>query len=269
MERLVKKRDALRAGALLLAVVAVAACSKDEKKKGQSGSAQLALANGTPSAALADSGCEPIPGSTQTPDECWTPTMYAMKMLAVYVSPDAEGAHSAPGGLIWANPACPGHTSNSELGVGDEQKTIEYDVLDDCDDAKVTTYFDFARPSETVNAELNSQEKKIPPGTYNYVQLNFCIGGAKTKNLRFQTSDMDAPYDISINQCGAVSAKADPPIVVGEGEAVTVEVTYDLTDVIYASGNLQDPKSCYVSADGGQARCNGSFRRLTPAFHQR
>lgn len=251
--------------------VLTSGCGKKKKKDGDPAYAKFALANGTASLNVTDTTCASIPGSTDSssPQKCWTPTYYGLKMLSVYVSPDSEGAKTAPGGLIWSNPACPTHTSNTEVGTGDDQKTYEYDVQDDCTDDAVSSYFDFARTSTAVNADLNSQDRKIPPGTYNYVQMAFCIGSAKSKNLQFKADGMTDNYSMSINKCGVVSDKLSDPIVLGEGESVDVSVTYDLSQILYQSGSYKDSSYCYISSDGSDVRCVSDFRSLKPSAKKR
>lgn len=254
---------------LMILAHGLIACSK-KTKDGTPGYAKLEMANST-ALTLSNQECSSIPGDSSgtIPTGCWTPSVYGMKMIRVDISADKEGSLNSPAGNIWANAACPVRTSKFEMGTGDDQKTIEYDVVDDCTDDMISTYFEFARASADVNADLNSQDHKIPPGTYNYVQMSFCIGGAKTKNLQFQTDGMTEPYQLATNSCGTVSEPLAAPVVIGEGESATVSLAYDLTEIIYQSGGYKDPTYCYVSSDEATVRCNSGFRSLKPSFQKR
>ncbi len=228
---------------------------KEEKEKGAAAKASLSMSNGTGLRIAETEGCE---GEAI---ECWTPSVYGLKILNVYASPDEEGAISGPAGLIWNNAACGTLTTTSEI----EEKEFDYDYMDDCSDADVEDYFELARDSEEVNEELNSQQYKILPGTYNYVQMTFCVGGSDTKNAQFQAEGMSESFEVESGTCGISSAKADPAIVVGEGESIVVDLTYDLTNIIVRYGTV-DADNCYVSDDESVVRCFGFPKSLTPGF---
>ncbi len=237
------------------------ACSK--KEEGKAANAALALSNDTAATTLTTADCP----EGHFAEQCFTPTRYALKLLNVIVSPDEQGAQSAPAGLIWSNPGCPIQTSSSEI----DEKTFDYEsVGDGCTDDSVATLFNFARPTEDVNAELNSQDHKILPGTYNYVQMTFCIGGPQgTYNAEFTADGMTEPYQLKSGQCGISSIAADPPIVVGEGESVTIALSYDLQNVIYEGHSESDPNFCYVSEDKSVVRCFDYPTYMVPSFVKR
>lgn len=248
----------------LLLIGGLWSCSK--KKEGDSVSAQLSLGNST-AAALTAAECPLlVEGGTTRGDTCYTPTSYGVKILKVFVSPDKEGAITGPAGLIWANTACAVATAETDI----DDKTFTYESVGaDCTDDKVTTFFELARPTAEVNTELNAQNHKILPGTYNYVQLEFCNGGAKSKNAQFNAAGMSETYQLTANSCGISSIKADPPIVVGEGESVTVSLAYDLTNIIYTRSGYADPAYCSVSADTTVVRCFNYLNNLKPSFAKR
>lgn len=248
---------------ILLSFVA-SSCGKEKKKDGDNAVANLALENGT-GLSINDTDCPVLGSDGFKGDECWTPSKLGLKILNVYVSPDEQGATTGPAGLVWANEACPKSSSTSEI----DGKNYDYDTVGDCTDDMVSNFFELARPTAEVNAELNSQDKRILPGTYNYVQIGFCIGGPKSKNAQFQADGMTEPYQVTAGTCGISSVKADPPIVVGEGESVTVSLTYDLTNTVYQKSGFANPDSCYVSADGATVRCFSYPQNLKPAFVKR
>jgi hypothetical protein len=250
--------------ATILASIALNGCGKeDEKKSGDPVSAQLALKNGTGLSLLQDDECPTFSDGYQ-PSECWTPSAYGLKILNVTVSPDEEGAKTGPAGTIWMNEACKTATAEAEL---EEDVFYEYDYMaEDCSVDQVEEFFDLARTTEEVNAELNSQAHKILPGTYNYVQVSFCIGTPSSENAQFQAEGMSQPYQVTSGVCGISSAKATSPIVVKTGETVTISLTYDLTNAIYTGASEESNDSCYVSADGAVNRCFGFPTAMTPSF---
>jgi hypothetical protein len=254
----------IRNVAVLVAVIAGAASCGQKKKSGSTATAKLAMSNSTTSLNLMAAVPCPSGSGYNSNTNCYTPSYYGIKMLNAIVSPDQSGATSGPAGLVWANPACPATSTKSEING----KEYTYDSMDQsCDDSKVTTYFDFGRTTEAVNADLNSQSHSILPGTYNYVQLAFCIGGAKSQNFSFKAEGMTENGYATQDSCGIASAKADPAIVVGEGENVTISLAYDLKGVIVdttSGGGTADTKTCYSS--GGVTRCIGPSIALTPSF---
>jgi hypothetical protein len=236
-------------------------CSK--KDKGKNVEAKLTLANST-GLNLTDTDCPELGSDGFKGDQCWTPSSFGLKIVTVYISPDASGATSAPAGLIWANPACGISVSSTDIG----DKSFEYESASDCTDSQVSDYFELARTSDQVNAELNSQPHKILPGTYNYVAMEFCKGGPSGDNTSFIADGMTEAYTVKSGTCGISSVKADPPIVVAEGQSVNVTLYYDLTNIIYQKEQFADPKSCYVSEDESIVRCASYPRGLVPGFVQ-
>lgn len=246
----------------LTIVVAIGpACSK--KKDGKAAHAALSLTNGTATTALTAGACP----EGHFAGQCFTPSHYALKLLNVTVSPDEQGAQTAPAGLIWSNSGCPVQANSTEIG----DKTFDYEsVGDGCTDDSVATLFNFARSSDDVNTELNSQDHKILPGTYNYVQMTFCIGGTQgAYNAEFTADGMTEPYQLKSGQCGISSVAATPPIIVGEGESVTIALNYDLQNIIYEGHAESDPNFCYASEDKTVVRCFGYPNAMVPSFVKR
>ena len=236
-------------------------CGK-KNKEGDAAQASFSFGNKTSLALTATATCQGTAKDFSNPT-CYTPTVYGMKMLQVYVSADQQGATSAPAGLIWKNSACSIASSTSTI----DSKDFTYDyTTDGCTDDIVTTYFDLARTTDVVNAELASTKYKILPGTYNYVQMAFCIGGAKSKNIQFQAEGMTSPHQITRNTCGISSTKADPPLVVAEGESVTVSLNYDLSGIIFQPSTITAQDYCYANDALTLQRCFASPVNLTPSM---
>lgn len=224
-------------------------CQKKEDKPA-TGTASVAFANGT-ALGLQDACVGTSFGSGTL---CYKPSVLGLKMLNAYIvediGPDQNniGEH---GGSIWINPECP--VSVSE----DDGKSST-----NCSDEVVTKYFDFARDTAAVNTELNSQGLSVLAGTYNYIRIDFCIGGAKSNNVQFEAEGMDEPYQTKIGGCGVTSVKAVPPVTIPEDGSVKITLTYDLSTAIYGNdsnstfgmgGGAND--ICWKHSDGEKIRC--------------
>ncbi len=256
---------------LSLLFLSTACSKKDDKKDGNSGTAMLALANGE--------GGSSVNGflTTQTATT-YTPSSMGVKILGVRLTQELENTNLVSP-VIWANPAC--KTKTSETTVDSDDGDINYgyssmglprDICHsvsmdgDCTDSMVTDYFELARSSALVNAELNSQALKVLPATYKYVTIDFCEGGAKTNNLSFQADGMTAKHQVKMGTCGVNSIEANPPIVIAEGEAVIVALAYTLADTVYDYGEgMGKGDNCYFSEDESVRRC-ANFPALIPSF---
>ncbi len=143
------------------------------------------------------------------------PARFAMRLGQVYLAEDVDPAtmdNSGNTARIWASPNCPTPST--------------------CD------YFDFARGTAAVNADLNSQALDVQPGTYRYVRLEFCIGGPPAQgNVSWQAGAMASAREFSFGECGVTSTKFDPPLQIVKGDSVSVALAYDLAS-ISASGPL-------------------------------
>lgn len=240
----------------MMMLIAVIGCGTKEKT-GKSGFAKLALVNSASSLAL-----------TQNPTT-YTPSQFGVKLLSVRIVPDFDASQNPQGvsPLIWANPACKVGMATSSKKDGDTEINTEYSTIEgDCTDEMVSTYFELGRSTEEVNAELNSQNLKVLPGTYKYVTMEFCIGGAKTNNAKFMADGMSEAYAVKLGTCGINSVEANPPIVVGEDEAVTVSVQYSLADIVYDYGEgMTKNEYCYFSEDSSIRRCV-NMPAIVPSF---
>jgi hypothetical protein len=238
-----------------------AACSKkDENKDGNSGMAKLALANSAAdSAGLTDF-------FTNQEATTYTPSHLGVKILGVRLTQELDNTNLVSP-VIWANPACKTRTTETTVDGDDGDINYGYTTMDgDCNDAMVTDYFELARSSALVNAELNSQALKVLPATYKYVTIDFCAGGAKTNNLSFLADGMTDPTQVKMGTCGINSVEANPPIVIADGEAVVVALAYSLADTVYDYGEgMGKGTNCYFSEDGSVRRCV-NFPPLQPTF---
>lgn len=211
-----------------------AGCDK-KKEKGDSTFASLAVANSTAAALNLD-------------ENKFTPTILGLKLIDVRIMQELDSTqHPAP--VIWYNPEC-GTASTTSTDVGD--KEYEYTQSPGCDVTKITNYFDFARPTAEVNAELNSQPNKVYPETYKYVSISWCEGTMLADSIEFQADGMDSPAYAPTGGCGQLSAEAVPPIIISEGETVTISLDYSIKGLVSDQGS---GASCWVSEDTLTKRC--------------
>jgi hypothetical protein len=130
---------------------------------------------------------------------------FSMRLASVYLVEDVDPQsqnNSGAVGSIWKSPHCSGPS--------------------DCD------FFELARPTDEVNADLASQELAIDPATYRYVRLEFCAGGPSGPNVAWQGDGMGAPHEFMVGMCGVTSAEFTPPLVLKSGDSVAVSLGYDL-----------------------------------------
>ncbi len=230
------------------------ACSKEKNekvKKGTSGTATVAMVNES-SQLLHEAFLVEEAATT------YTPSSFGVKLLGVRLTQDKDG--NDPVGVspvIWANSACKTQTRETTVDEDDGEVQYGYTSYDgDCTDAMVSTYFELARSSAAINAELNAQALVVMPGTYKYVTLDFCQNGPTTNNVSFVAPGMSSAAQIQIGTCGTNSVEANPPIVIGEGEAVVVSLTYSLEDIVYDYGpGMGKGANCYFNNDETVRRC--------------
>jgi hypothetical protein len=178
-------------------------------------------------------------------------TSLRIKLLAAYLAEDIDPVtqdNLGPSAMIWLNPECNGDTSGCNvagmtLPVG----------------PRVTQYFDLARPTAEVNAELNSQAAALAPGTYRYARVELCkaYGGqtqAEIPTLMWKGPGMAAEQPFVSGDCGRTSLPFDPPLVIADGDAVTISLGYDLATAIVSGPPHANAPSCSIAghddADG-------------------
>jgi len=213
------------------------------------------LANATPGVGLAALRL-PDAASKLASDAVYAaPTMLEVKLVAVYLSEDIDAQQNNVGAnaMIYLNPECAGDISS--CGVDPSMPHV------------VQTFFDFAAPSDEVNAAINAQGNAISVGTFRYARMEFCkYGTGGTENLRWQTSAMPAPAEDVYPGCGTTSAPFDVPLVLAAGDSVAVTLSYDLStaamigspgvgdkDVVDTAGNAHVFQYCHD--DSGVRSC--------------
>ncbi len=213
----------IRRGALLALLVWSMGCSNGTTK------ARLVLQNTTGAGAgLSGNAVVGLHLESITPSSTH---YFAMKLASVYLAENVDPVTQNNVGnnaMLWTSPHC---TS-----------------ADDC------SLFDFARPTATVNADLNSEELDVDPGTYRYVRMEFCYHGDRPTqpNIVWSGGDMTTPHGFLEMECGVTSAEYNPPLELRPGDSVSVDVGYDLTGATsVGQPNPDDPAGHALTADDG------------------
>jgi hypothetical protein len=195
----------------LSAVVLVGACS--------GASVRFQMSNDTASARTSDAAA--------TGD-----VVLKFKLIAAYIAEDIDPTTMDNAGnteMIWLNPQCQDDISNCNVSG----------FTQPAGGPRVTDYFDLARTNAEVNAELNSQDATISPGSYRYARIEMCKAyGPDTQptdpTLIWQGPGMSAEQPFTSGDCGRTSAAFDPPLVLAAGDSVAVTLGYDLATSIVA-----------------------------------
>lgn len=184
-------------------------------------------------------------------------TSLRLKLLAVYLTEDVDpqtmnnvGATS----MIWLAPEC--HEDVTGCNVSGMASPPG---------PRVTQFFDLARPSEEINAELDSQEREVTPATYRYARVEMCKGTGESispsePTMLWRGPGMTADVPFSSNDCARTGIAFDPPLAVAPGDAVTVRLGYALEQAIVSGPPLPSPAplSCTLGPPdpaGGGVHC--------------
>jgi hypothetical protein len=195
-----------------LALVSLTACSAG------GASARFELANTTAAAAQT------------APDVLADGTSLRLKIIAVYLAEDVDPTTMNNIGdteMIWLNPQCNGDISGCNVDGFTEP----------AGGARITDYFDLARPTADVNADLNSQAVTVSPGSYKYARLELCkaYGGqnqATVPTMMWRGPGMADERPFTSGDCGRTSLAFDPPLELATGDSVAVTLGYDLATSI-------------------------------------
>jgi hypothetical protein len=174
-------------------------------------------------------------------------TMMGYRMIAVYVAEGVDPVtqdNTGQNSIVWLAPECQGSIEACNL-AGEPG-----------DGPRVSTYFDFAQGTTAVNLQLNSQNRDVEPGTYNYARVEFCKiapGGAPAQaNVEWQVSGMDAPHAFKQSMCGVTSKAFAAPMVVKAGDTIEVTLDYDLEQMIVSGAPDGNPSPLCFGAPGYQ-----------------
>jgi hypothetical protein len=232
-----------------LALVSLAACSTSPTAP-SGASAKFELANTTAAAARV------------APDALADGTSLQLKILAVYLVPDVDpttGNNVGTAEMIWINPQCNDDISNCNIDG----------FVNPAGGPRITDYFDLSRPTDQVNADLNSQAVTVTPGSYKYVRVELCkaLDGETAPTVPAMTwrgPGMTADQPFWSGSCGSTSTAFDPPLALAIGDSVQVTLGYDLATSIVAGapgtgqnqldGNDHWYQAC-VDVDGTHRTC--------------
>ena len=155
-------------------------------------------------------------------------TSLRLKIIAAYLAEDVDPVTMMNIGrseTIWMNPQCGGDISSCNV-----------DGFALPEGPRITDYFDLSRPSNEVNADLNSQDLTVSPGSYRYARLELCKAydkpQASVPTMMWRGAGMPAEQPFTSGDCGRTGLAFEPPLVLVAGDAVEVTLGYDLADSI-------------------------------------
>jgi hypothetical protein len=176
-----------------------------------------------PGRALTEASTQPL-----TVDDGHTLTVFGMKLVTIYLVEDRDENMDNVGHVarIWMNPACDAEGTRCSISAEGGGYQIK-------------EFFDLALPTAEVNTRLNSQGSSIKAGTYRFLNMDLA-GPMKTDdrsatNLRFGSST--ASHEVRLNDNRYLIA-LDPPMVVADGDAVTVTLGYNMRGSYFDSADL-------------------------------
>ncbi len=134
-------------------------------------------------------------------------TSLRLKIISVSLAPDVDPVTMDNIGEsvnIWLNPQCGGDDSSCNI-----------DGFTPPAGPRITDYFDLSRSNDEINADLNSQDAPITPGTYRYARLELCkaLGGQAqptVPGLMWKGPDMTAEQPFTSGDCGRTSLGVRP-----------------------------------------------------------
>jgi hypothetical protein len=158
-------------------------------------------------------------------------TSLRLKIIAVYLSEGVDPVTMNNLGateMIWLNPQC-----------NDDISGCNIDGFTQPAGPRITDYFDLARSTADVNAELNSQGAAVSPGTYRYARVEMCksYDGERTPTvptMMWAGPGMAHEQPFTSGDCGRTSLPFDPPLELAAGDSVEVTLGYDLGAAIVA-----------------------------------
>jgi hypothetical protein len=168
-------------------------------------------------------------------------TALRLKLVAVYLAEDVDPVTMDNVGrtaMIWLNPQC-----EDDIGACNVAGTSG-------SGPRITDYFDLARPSAEISADLHAQQLPIDPGAYRYARVEMCKGTPgegppSVPTLMWRGPGMPDEQPFSSNDCGRTSQPFAAPLEVAAGDAVEVSLGYDLADAIVTGA----PSTCGIAGD--------------------
>lgn len=180
-------------------------------------------------------------------------TSLRLKLIAAYLAEDVDPVTMNNRGttaMVWLNAQC-----DDDIGGCNVSGTASPAG------PRVTEYFDFARPNDEVNAQLNSQGRSVPAGTYRYARIELCKSYDQTTlptdpTLLWRAPGMADEQPLITGDCGRTSLPFDPPLELADNDTIEVTLGYDLASAIVAGPDVQQCsgghcyRACAPLADG-------------------
>ena len=172
-------------------------------------------------------------------------TSLRIKLIAVYLAQDVDAETMNNVGdteMVWLNPECNGDISGCNIdGFALPQGP------------RITSYFDLARSTAEVNAELSSQDAPVSPGTYRYARIEMCKAYGQSQadkpTLMWAAPGMTGEQPFTSGDCGRTSLPFDPPLQLATGDSVAVTLGYDLSKAIVEGPPAQ--AGCTIAGEEG------------------
>jgi len=161
------------------------------------------------------------------------------KIIAIYLSQDMDenGTNIGTTSMVYLNPNCNNNISLCDIStpsLKNNPKKNTYNLVQD--------YFELARPSDIVNAEINAQYRTIKPGTYKYLRFEFCKYNDENHKTLSYAGILDGeafgPIELQTGGCTSDILLLNP-IEVEEGETITVNLNYTYEN-LFIHGDLND-----------------------------
>lgn len=229
--------QAVMAGSLILLTQA---CGT---KKGNSSKVSVVLAKAESSLKLEGVG------------EWISPAALSLKPIAIRIGESNNGGY-----MIWGGKACAGENHKKKV----DDKEYEYFMENVCESSDDNSFIDLTADIDLVNAEFNSQQWPVPPGSYSWVSMIMCgpnetdnVGGntasSSVNNWRYQAGTMAETKDIRL--CSPFGYEMATPVVLGDGGTVVLEVAYDLNKMINYYNSEDNP----FTVDTSNFNANASY----------
>ncbi len=193
-----------------------------------------------------------------------TPDSLKIKIISVELVRD-DGKYIA----VWVNPDCAPQKWELENGKDNlgRAKMSSFYNAENCSLSSIKTYLNIAQSSAKVNAELNSQNWPVPPGSYSSVSIRMCKDGDtdadKVDSLVYKGGNMDKEHSTVNASCGVTGAPVSS-IQIAPGAVAKIDLQYDAAKLFTVSTTSDvstipaESKSsgCYYPSSGSTWYCH-------------
>lgn len=166
-----------------------------------------------------------------------SPTVFKLKLLGAYIAEDVDPNTQNNVGqvsMFYRNPQCVSEDlMRCNVNPGTAEDGLPWTDI-------VTDFFDFGQGTDAVNVALNAQNLSITPGIYRYVRLDFCKGDTNGHpNAAWAGGMVNNETLFSTSMCGVTSVEMNPPLIVEDGDSVTIQLSYDYSNSIQTGADAQ------------------------------